>query len=88
MIPEIVDLLLLVKRDNVSREDILAAKDLLIDVGLDSLEIIEFLISLEQKFEIFIDFDAFDLNSLSTLTRVEAYVNERRSIAGSLPVSS
>lgn len=50
--------------------------DLLNEVGLDSLQMINFLLKLEDTFDIELDFDSLDYSDLRKLGQVEAFVRK------------
>lgn len=52
------------------------ASDLTLDAALDSLQIINFILRIEDEFDVEVDFDTFDLEHLKSVDRFSAYVTE------------
>lgn len=50
--------------------------DLINEVGLDSLQMINFLLQLEDTFDIELDFDSLDYSDLKKLSQVEAFIRK------------
>ncbi|MHA6532119.1 acyl carrier protein [Paenibacillus sp. BAC0078] len=50
------------------------ASDLTMDAALDSLQIINFILRIEDEFDIEVDFDTFDLEHLKSVDRFTEYV--------------
>jgi len=67
-----------VKRNSISESEILHAKDIPNEIGLDSLEIIEFLLELERTFDIRVNFDSFSLNEILTVSNICSYVQAQQ----------
>ncbi len=52
--------------------------DLINDVGLDSLQMINFLLKLEDEFDIEIDFEELDYNYMRRLDRFVEFIQKQR----------
>lgn len=50
------------------------ASDLTLDAALDSLQIINFILRIEDEFDVEVDFDTFDLEHLKSVDRFTDYV--------------
>lgn len=50
-------------------------KDLMKDIGLDSLQLVNFFMSIEDQYDIEIDFDEFDFEGTVSLNDVISYVD-------------
>lgn len=54
-----------VKNNTVDCNSIDESTDLINDIGIDSLQLINFILSIEDEFELEIDFDSFDITHLN-----------------------
>ena len=77
----IANILCSVKRNTIEREYVLESQDIPNDIGLDSLETIEFLLQLEQEFGIRIQFDSFTLDHILTVSSIASYVQTQQTFA-------
>lgn len=51
--------------------------DLIHDIGLDSLQLINLIVAIEEEFNIEIEFDEFDFEEVSTVKKLLAYVEAK-----------
>ncbi|MBN1600184.1 MAG: hypothetical protein JW915_01185 [Chitinispirillaceae bacterium] len=63
-----------VKNQEVSGDSIADSTNLVTDVGIDSLQLINFILSIEDEFEIELDFDSFDLDHLNRFGSLVEFV--------------
>jgi acyl carrier protein len=49
--------------------------NLIDDIGIDSLDMIDFLLSLEADFDIQVDFDKFDFDVMESVSKLETYIS-------------
>jgi acyl carrier protein len=59
-------------------EKISPESDLINDIGMDSLTIINFILRVEDEFNIEIDFDEFDVTNLRSLNTFQSYIEARQ----------
>lgn len=81
MIPRIGELLARVTKNPAFAENVTATTDLVNEVGLDSLQMIDFLLGLEDEFRIEVDFDSLDMQHLTSVEALCRYVGNLRSAA-------
>lgn len=74
MISNIIDILRKIKEDKTSELVIEKETNILDEVGLDSLEMINFILELEETFDIDIDFDDFDYDYLNSVETLSNYI--------------
>ena len=55
--------------------------DIINDVGLDSLQMVTFILRLEEELDIEIDFDSFDFSHLSSLNRLCDFLSIQERLA-------
>lgn len=56
--------------------------DIINDVGLDSLQMVTFILKLEEQLDIEIDFDSFDFSHLSSITSLCDFLSKQELIRG------
>jgi acyl carrier protein len=82
MVEKIIEILSKVKDDVSLKGTLGGGTNIISEVGLDSLQMISFILELEDAFDIEIDFDKFDLTSLQSIDRLckvlEGAVAERQ----------
>lgn len=71
---------------NIKNDPSLVAKinlqtDLINEIGLDSLEMIDFLLELETVFQISIDFNTIEIGHLESVERLCAFIDNARATA-------
>jgi acyl carrier protein len=81
MIPRIGELLARITKNPAFAEKVTAATDLVNEVGLDSLQMIDFLLGLEDEFGIEVDFDSLDMRHLTSVEALCHYVRNLQSAA-------
>ena len=64
-------------RGRVAPDDLSHQTDLLTEVGLDSLEALDILLLIEEKFKVTIDDEDLSLELFTTLTNLVDYVSDR-----------
>ncbi|MGG4146466.1 phosphopantetheine-binding protein [Paenibacillus algorifonticola] len=64
---QIITIISEVKNEPELAATLTGASDMLSDVGLDSLQLINFILRIEDEFEIEIDFDQFDMEHLQSI---------------------
>jgi acyl carrier protein len=74
----IISIISEVKDDATLQAKLGPTSDLIHDAGLDSLQLINFILLIEDKFEIEIDFDDFDFTHLSSIDKFCAFISERK----------
>ena len=78
MVEQIIRILSEVKEDGGLTDSLTGGSSIIDDVGLDSLQMINFMLRIEEEFEIEIDFDNFDFENLSSINNFAAYISERK----------
>ena len=56
--------------------------DIIHDAGLDSLQLVHFMLKIEDEFDVEIDFDDFELEYLSSIDTFCGYVREMKENSG------
>ena len=70
MVEKIIEILSKVKDDDSLVGTLNGSTNIISEVGLDSLQMINFVLELEDAFDIEIDFDQFDLTNLQSIDSV------------------
>jgi acyl carrier protein len=73
---EIINILAEVKQDPSLASRVTGASHLVDDLNLDSLQMIELILKVQDKFSVVVDFDSFQVEHLSSLDRFTHYVSE------------
>lgn len=76
MYTKIVDILRTVKDDQEGKLIIHEDTNIMDDIGLDSLEMINFILAIEETFDIDIDFDDFDYDYLNSVKALCDYIEK------------
>ncbi|MBQ4814201.1 hypothetical protein J8M20_22735 [Pseudoalteromonas luteoviolacea] len=71
---EINELLCNVKNDPSLAGQVTEQSNFIEDFGIDSLDIVDFMLELESQFDIEVDFDAFDFDNLTSAKRLVEYI--------------
>ncbi|KZN43506.1 phosphopantetheine-binding protein [Pseudoalteromonas luteoviolacea] len=71
---EINELLCSIKNDPSLAGKVTEQSNFIEDFGIDSLDIVDFMLGLESQFDIEVDFDAFDFDNLTSAKRLLAYI--------------
>jgi acyl carrier protein len=74
MIPKIGNLVALVTKNPALAEKVNASTDLVNEIGLDSLQMIDFLLGLEDEFGVEVDFDSLDIQHLTSVEALCRFV--------------
>ncbi|WP_340678347.1 phosphopantetheine-binding protein [Paraglaciecola sp.] len=74
---KIANLVAEIKKDAALAEQIGPNTNLIEDVGMDSLDMVDFLLNLESCFDISVDFDNFDFEVLTLVSRLISYIEEQ-----------
>jgi acyl carrier protein len=80
MIPRIGDLVARVMKNPVLAKTITASTDLVNEIGLDSLQMIDFLLGVEDEFGVEVDFDSLKMQDLTSVEALCRFVGTLRSI--------
>jgi len=67
-----------VKEDTSLTEKIENSIDLLNEIDIDSLQLINIILKIEDEWDIQIDFDEFDMNSLKSVDSLCEYIKSKR----------
>ncbi|MDP4095721.1 phosphopantetheine-binding protein [Paenibacillus sp. P96] len=70
------------KEDPGLADKLNGGSDIIHDAGLDSLQLVHFMLKIEDEFDVEIDFDAFELEYLSSIDIFCSYVRDMRGQAG------
>ncbi|MGG1618892.1 acyl carrier protein [Paenibacillus sp. NRS-1782] len=71
---KIIEIIADIKEDPSLRNKLNGSSDLMNDAALDSLQIISFILNVEEAFGIEVDFDSFDLDHLNSIDRFCEFV--------------
>lgn len=72
---KVINLLSNVVESGFEREKVNGTTDIINEIGLDSLEMIKFLLSVEDEFEIEIDYDEFEISHLNSINRFCEFID-------------
>jgi acyl carrier protein len=81
MIPRIADLVARVMKNPALAGKVTASTDLINEIGIDSLQMIDFLLSLEGEFGVEVDFDSLDRQHLTSVEELCRFVRTLRPTA-------
>jgi acyl carrier protein len=81
MIPRIGNLVARVMKNPALAEKVTASTDLVNEIGLDSLQMIDFLLGLESEFGVEVDFDSLDMQHLTSVEALCRFVRKLRPVA-------
>jgi acyl carrier protein len=73
---EIIKILAEVKKDPSLASRVTGSSHLVDDLSLDSLQMIDLILKVQDKFSVVVDFDSFQVEHLSSLDRFTQYVSE------------
>jgi acyl carrier protein len=71
---KIIQLIARVKEDSALTYSLTGPSHLVDDVGLDSLQLINLILLIEEEFSVQVDFDSFQIQHLNSLDRFTEYV--------------
>lgn len=69
------DIIVEIKNQEVSADAITDTTNLVTEIGIDSLQLINFILSIEDEFEIELDFESFDLSHLNCFEALADFVD-------------
>ena len=70
----IIGILAEVKQDTTLKDRVTGSSHLVEDVNLDSLQMIELILKVQEEFSVVVDFDSFKVDHLSSLDRFTQYI--------------
>lgn len=73
-IEKIKDLLVEVTGDASLKEKTSGSTDIITDIGLDSIQMINFVLMLEDEFAIMIDFESFDFSNFNSVEALADFI--------------
>lgn len=73
---KVIQILSEVKNNDDLLSSLSASSDIVNDVGLDSLQMINFILKLEDEFCIEIDFEAFDYSHLDSIDKLCCFIDK------------
>ncbi|WP_340021257.1 acyl carrier protein [Paenibacillus sp. FSL K6-1096] len=71
---KVIEIIAEIKEEPGLIQTLNGASDLTLDAALDSLQIINFILRIEDEFDVEVDFDTFDLEHLKSVDRFTDYV--------------
>lgn len=71
---KIIQLLCEVKENQNLAKSVTGETKIIDEIGLDSLEMINFILRLQEEFDIEIDFESLDISVLETVNTLENYI--------------
>ena len=74
----IIEIISEIKNDPGLLEELNGQSDIIAESGMDSLQMINFILRVEDEFEVEIDFDEFDLSHLGTIEHFLDFVVRRK----------
>lgn len=72
---KIIVLLAEIKKDPALAQSLGGDSHLMNDAGLDSLQLIQFILRAEEEFDIEVDFDTFNIEHLQSVDRFAAFIS-------------
>ncbi|SLK20871.1 MULTISPECIES: acyl carrier protein [unclassified Paenibacillus] len=76
---KIIEIIAEIKEDPSLLHTLKGSSDLSQDAGMDSLQIINFILRIEEEFDIEVDFDQFDLEHLQSIDRFSQFIGQMAS---------
>jgi acyl carrier protein len=74
---KIIDLIIEAKGDTSLKDSLTNNSNIIEDVGLDSLQMINLMLRIEDEFGVEIDFDEFDFTHLNSINAFSKYLSNR-----------
>ncbi|WP_238653961.1 acyl carrier protein [Paenibacillus piscarius] len=71
---KVIEIIAEIKEEPSLVQTLNGGSDLMLDAGLDSLQIINFILRIEDEFDVEVDFETFDLEHLKSVDRFIDYV--------------
>ncbi|WP_028561002.1 acyl carrier protein [Paenibacillus pinihumi] len=81
MIQTIMTILCEVKNTPELRPSLKPQTDIIQEVGLDSLQMINFVLAIEDAFDLEIDFETFDYEHMSSIERLASFLEREKAAA-------
>jgi acyl carrier protein len=75
---KLVNIICTVKEDDTLAKKIENSTDLLNEIDIDSLQLINIILQIEDKLDVEINFDEFDMNNLKSIDSLCRYINSMR----------
>ncbi len=75
---KIIKIICEVKEDDSLKEKIESSVDLLNEIDIDSLQLINIILKIEDELDIQINFEEFDMNNLKSLESLCEYIDSKR----------
>lgn len=75
---KLVNIICTVKEDDTLAKKIENSTDLLNEIDIDSLQLINIILQIEDKLDVEINFDEFDMNNLKSIDSLCEYINSKR----------
>ncbi|OAS21841.1 acyl carrier protein [Paenibacillus oryzisoli] len=76
MFEKIKEIIVKVKEDNTVAETLTPASDLINEVGLDSLQMISFILQVEEAFLVEIDYEDFDMAQMKSVETFMVFLSK------------
>lgn len=73
---QIIAIIAELKEDPSLLNSLSGDSDLMLDAAMDSLQIINFILRIEDEFDVEVDFDTFDLEHLKSVNRFAGYIEQ------------
>ncbi|MBT2290217.1 acyl carrier protein [Paenibacillus albidus] len=73
---KIIEIIAEIKEDPTLLHKLDESSDLSQDAGMDSLQIINFILRIEEEFDIEVDFEQFDLEHLQSIDRFSQFIRQ------------
>ncbi len=78
MINQVIQMISEIKNDPALLEKLNGQSDIIEETGMDSLQLINFILKVEDEFEVEIDFDEFDLSHLGSIDKFLHFIDQRK----------
>lgn len=75
---KVLDILVEVKEHAISADQFTVESKIIEDIGLDSLEMINFILQVEDEFDVEINFEEFDYSNLDNIKTFAAFIEKLR----------
>ncbi len=76
---KIIDLVIEVKNNSVEKNQFHNETNIIDDIGIDSLELINFILLVEDEFDMELDFENFEISHMHNLERFCSFIIEKNS---------
>ncbi|WP_138750951.1 phosphopantetheine-binding protein [Paenibacillus sinopodophylli] len=78
MTNKMIEMISEIKNDSSLLDTLNGQSNIIEESGMDSLQLINFILKVEDEFEVEIDFDDFDLSHLSSIDTFLHFINQRK----------